>query len=438
MVRGWFIRTEFWVKVAYYNKKIENCKHEYDFHFKMNFSFFISQRIRKPQKTTFSATVSRIGTVSIALGIAVGIVAFSILLGFKQTIKDKVFLLGAHLQISSFTLNQSLEENPIPHHTTIYDTLNPAITHRQVVAHKAGILKTTDELQGAILKGVGRDYDWAKFNEALMAGKPIVFSDTAYSNQIIVSNKIAKALKVGVGAEVIMYFVQNPPRARKLKVVGIYETHIEEFDNQLIIGDIALVQRLNDWDRNTVGSYEFYVKDLKNIKKILGDIKKQLPPEMRIESVIEKYPLLFDWLNLLDQNNLILMTLILFVACFNIISVLLVMMMERTSMIGLLKTLGSPDGQIRRIFFYVGLQLAIKGLLFGNMIGIGLCWIQQRFKIVPLEPSNYYMSYVPIQFDWTTVFLLNIFTILIIALILSIPTLIISKVQPIRALGFRK
>ena len=404
----------------------------------MNFPLFISRKIQKPETATFSATVSRIGIVSIALGIAVGIIAFSILLGFKQTIKNKVFLFGAHLKLSSYTLNQSAEESPLSSSLIFLEYLPPSIRHKQGVAHKAGILKTDDELQGAILKGVGRDYDWATFNQTLIKGKPITFSDTAYSNQIILSNKIAKALKIDVGQSIIMYFVQDPPRARKLTIVGIYETNVEEFDSQLIIGDIALVQKLNGWDKNTVGSYEFYVKDISELTKIESDLKKQLPPDLRIDSVLKRFPQLFDWLNLLDQNTLILMSLILIVACFNIISVLLVMMMERTSMIGLLKTIGSPDGQIRKIFFYVGIQLAIKGLILGNVLGIGLCLLQKFFKIIPLNPVNYSMSFVPIAFDWRMILILNLSTLLIIALILTIPTLIIAKIRPIQALAFRK
>jgi len=404
----------------------------------LNFPLFISRRIQKPASATFSATVSRIGMVSVALGIAVGIIAFSILLGFKQTIKDKVFLFGAHLKLSTFSLNESAEENPMSINLPIFKSLPPSIVYKQAVAHKAGILKTPDELQGAILKGVGPDFNWKTFNQTLVKGKPIDFSDSALTTQVILSNKIAKALRIDVGQSLNMYFVQNPPRARKLTVVGIYETDVEEFDNQLIIGNIALVQRLNGWDKNTIGSYEFFVDDFNNLRSIESNLKKQLPPDLRVESVTRRFPALFDWLNMLDQNTLILMSLILLVACFNIISVLLVMMMERTSMIGLLKTLGSPNGQIRKIFFYIGIQLAIKGLLLGNLLGIGLCLIQKNFKIIPLDPINYSMSFVPIQFDWQMIIILNISTLVIIALILIIPTLIIASIRPIQALAFRK
>ncbi len=403
-----------------------------------NFSFFIAQRIRNPDGTSFSATVSRIGTVSVALGVAVGIVAFSVLLGFKETIKQKIFLFGAHHQVTKLSLSSSYEEAPQPLHSPVYDQTIDGIAHRQGVAHKAGILKTADELQGAIIKGVGRDYDWAALKNTLVAGRVIQFADSGYSNEVILSNKIAKALRLKLGQSVVMYFVQNPPRARKLTVVGIYETNVEEFDNQLIVGDLALVQKLNGWGPDSVGTIEFYVKDFGQIQSVGQNLKDKLGHDLKIESVIDRFPALFDWLNLLDQNTSVLMALILFVACFNIISVLLVMMMERTPMIGLLKTLGSADAQIRKIFFYVGIQLTIRGLIFGNVIGLGLCWLQKYFKIMPLDPENYYMSTVPIEFNWAMILILNIATLLLIALILLIPTLVIGRIEPVKALRFRK
>lgn len=404
----------------------------------MNFPFFISQRIRKPLANTFSATVSQIGTISVALGVAVGIVAFSVLSGFKQTVKDKVFIFGANLRISAFDLNRSVEESPLPINSPAFNSFDKNIRHKQAVAHKAGILKTPDELQGAVLKGIGKDYDWANFGQTLVKGRPIVFSDTSYSREVILSSKIANVLRLVLGQEVVMYFVQNPPRVRKLKIVGIYETNIQEFDDQLIIGDIALIQKLNGWNKNTAGSIELYVNDLQNLSDTKQQLKKQLPPEMNVDSVLDEFPLLFDWLALLDQNTLILLTLILFVACFNIVSVLLVMMMERTSMIGLLKTLGSPNIQIRQVFFYVGLQIVVKGLFWGNLLGFGLCWLQQKFKLIPLNPTNYYMSFVPIRFELLPILLLNLGVLFIVALILIIPTLVIGRIRPIQALIFRK
>jgi lipoprotein-releasing system permease protein len=406
----------------------------------VNFPIFVARRIRKPRQTTFSATVSRVGVATISLGVAVGIVALAVLFGFKNTISQKVFLFGSHLQVSKLSLNQSFEETPLPLHTRPYDEWQkiPGIRHRQAVAHKAGILKTPDELQGIVLKGVGRDYDWKLLSESLVEGRIIQFSDTTYTNELIISRIIARKLNLKVGESVTLYFVQNPPRVRKLNIVGIYETNLEEFDNQLVLGDIGLIQRLNGWSADSVGAYEYFVKDFEQLNVTAKALYNQLPTDMRMERVTERFRPLFEWLQLLDQNTLVLLVLVLFVTGFNIASVLLVMMLERTPMIGLLKTLGSPNTQIRRIFFFVGIQLAVKGLLIGNIVGLGLCWIQYQFKIIPLDPVNYFMNTVPIVFDWLLFALLNVGILVLIALILFIPTFIISRIRPVQALVFKK
>ena len=409
----------------------------------MNFPLFVARRIRQPQQATFSATVSRVGVASIALGVAVGIVAVAVLLGYKNTISQKIFLFGSHIQVNKISLNQSLEESALPLHTPAYDNWKniPNVAHRQAVAHKPGILKTPDELQGVLLKGVGRDYDWAFLKQYLVAGKLIQFKDTAaYSNDIVVSQQIATKLKLTIGQSVILYFVQDPPRARKLRVAGIYQTHVEEFDSQLILGDIALVQRLNNWGADSVGAYEFFVSDFGQINATAAQISSRLAYDVRVQPITKNpsFGPLFDWLSLLDTNTIVLLTLVLFVACFNIVSVLLVMVMERSPMIGLLKTLGSPNPQIRRIFWYVGLRIAVRGLLVGNALGLGLCWLQQRLGLVPLDPVSYYMNTVPIQFDWLIIGLLNLGVLTLVGLILLIPTVIISRVNPVEALIFKK
>lgn len=406
----------------------------------MNFPIFVARRIREPQQATFSATVSRVGVATIALGIAVGIIALAVLFGYKGAIYQKVFLFGSHLQVSKLSLNQSFESAPLPLHTRPYDQWQQikGLRHRQAVAHKAGILKTPDELQGAVIKGVGRDYDWKLLSESLIEGRPIQFSDTSYVNELIISHTISKKLNLKLHDEVLMYFVQNPPRVRKLKIVGIYETNLEEFDNQLVLGDIGLVQRLNGWGADSVGAYEYFVKDFSQIEPISKELYAQLPSYMRLERVTDKYRPLFEWLQLLDQNTMVLLGLVFFVTCFNIASVLLVMMMERTPMVGLLKTLGSPNGQIRRIFFFVGLQLALKGLLIGNLTGLGLCWLQVQFHLIPLDPVNYFMNTVPIVFEWKSIIFLNLGILSLIAIILLLPTLIISRIRPAQALMFKK
>jgi lipoprotein-releasing system permease protein len=411
----------------------------------LQFPSFIAKRIRHNEAGSFSATVSRIGVASIAIGIAVGIIAFAVLLGFKQTIQQKIFLFGAHINISAFVQGNVYEEAPLALKNPVSEVLPtfPEIERWQAVAHKSGILKTPDEIKGVVLKGVGPDYDWDTFKKNLKEGRLIGHNDSSsikygYSSEILISRKIASQLRLKVGDDVIMYSLQNPPRPRKLSVSGIYDTEMEEFDNNLIIGDLGLVQRLNGWGKDSVGTYEVYLKDFKTLDYVTNSLRRVVPPGIYLAKVTSTFPQIFDWLILLDRNTAVFLTLILFVACFNMISILLVMIMERTPLIGLLKTLGSPNRQIRMVFFRVGLHMVRKGLLIGNAVGLLLCWLQYQFELVPLDPVNYYMDTVPIVFDWPIFLLVNVVTVIISGMILLIPTLIITKIQPIKALLFKK
>ncbi|WP_234733598.1 ABC transporter permease [Tellurirhabdus bombi] len=407
----------------------------------MNTSLFIARRIRHAPIATFSATVTKVGIASIAIGLSVIIVAFSVLFGFKSTIQQKIFLFGSHIQVSKFSLNNSYEETPLPAHTKLYDEAKQikGLRHIQAVAMKAGILQTTDELSGAVLKGVGKDYDWQQFKETLVEGKvPEVQPDSGYSTQILISRQMATQLQLAVGGDVLMYFIDNPPRARKLQVTGIYETGLPEFDKTMVIGDIRMIQRLNNWGADSVGSYEIFVNNFQQLDAVYKRVREAASPDMRPVRVTDNYRPLFEWLMLLDNNTAVFLTLILFVAGFNMVSILFVLMMERTPMIGLFKALGSSNALIRGVFFYVGLNMVIKGLLIGNAVGIGLCLIQDKFRVIPLDPKNYYMNYVPIEWSIPVIVLANVASLALIGLILWLPTIVITRIQPVKALVFKK
>jgi len=407
----------------------------------LNLPLFIARRIRKAPVATFSSTVTRVGVASIAIGLAVILVAFAVLFGFKNTIQQKVFLFGAHIQVSKFTLNNSFEETPLPLGTPLYQRAKniPGVRHIQAVSLKAGILKTPDELAGTVLKGVGRDYDWSLVRESLVEGTiPAVAPDSGYSNQILLSKRLADQLQLGVGQSVLLYFIDRVPRPRKMEITGIYETGLEEFDKTVVLGDIRLIQRLNNWGPDSVGSYEIFVNRFDHLDPVYQRIREAASPDMRPVRVTDSYRPLFDWMLLLDNNTAVFLTLILFVASFNMVAILLVLMMERTPMIGLLKAMGSPNSLLRMLFLYVGLDMVIKGLVLGNLIGLGLCYLQDRFHFIPLDPKNYYMSYVPIEWNLTVIGLANLATLALIALVLWLSTLIIARIQPVRALVFKK
>lgn len=401
---------------------------------------FISNRIQKTKNQSFTSTVSKIGIGSITIGLVVMILSYAILLGFKRTIKDKLFSLSSHIQVSKITLNQSFEETPTELNTDFYRNYrrNAEIRHVQGIANKAGMLKSETELSGVVIKGVGKDYDWKTFNENLVEGRSIRFNDTTYSNEVIISKVLANKLKLAVNNDVIIYFIQNPPKIRKLKVVGIYETGLEEFDKSFIIGDLALIQKINDWNNHTVGHLEIFVKDFDKLENVYDLVLEQIDTTQQAVKVTEMYPQIFDWLQLLDRNIVIVLVLILIVASFNMISVLLVMMMERTPMIGLLKSMGADNYLIRKVFIFNGLDIILKGLIFGNIIGIGLCAIQYFYKIIPLDPESYYMNYVPIEWNWLNILMLNILTVVMVVLAISIPTYIISRMKIVDALKFKE
>jgi len=412
----------------------------------LNVPVFLARRVRHAPEGSFSSTVTRVGIISITVGLAVLIAAFGILYGYKQSIQQKIFVFGAHIQITKFSNNLSFEESPLSTNTALFRTSSqiPGVRHIQGVALKAGILKTRDELSGVVLKGVGQDYDWDLLRESLVAGSvPDFRTDTAaretgYSTQLLISQYMANQLRANVGQSIPMYFLGNPPRARKMTIVGIYETGLEEVDKTIALGDIQLIQRLNRWGADSVGSYEIFVNDFTQLEPAADNVFNAMSPDMRLTRVTDQYRPLFDWMVMLDRNTAILLTLIAFVASFNMVSVLLVLMMERTPMIGMLKALGSVNALIRRMFLYIGLSMVGWGLLLGNLIGLGLCWLQWQFRLVPLDPKNYFVTYVPIAWNWPTILLLNLGTVVLIALVLWIPTLIINRIQPVKALAFKK
>ncbi len=407
----------------------------------MNISLFIARRIQHTTGKSFSATVASIGIASIAMGLAVMIISFAILGGFKKNIQEKIFSFGAHLQVSQFNLNNSFEESPISVNTELYQEYQqiPEISHIQVYSHKAGLLKTEEELAGVMLKGVGRDFNKDVFEQNMVEGRFISFPDTTYSREIIVSRKIANQLRLKVDDSVLLYFVQGTqsrPRVRRLSVSGIYQTGMEEFDESIVVGDIRLIQRLNDWSDTLVGGYEIYLKNFKDLETGADKVYDLMDYDMKVEKITDKFIQIFDWLSLLNRNVAIFLGLILFVACFNMVAILLILIMERTQMIGILKSVGATQQQVRKIFLMSGIQLIVKGLIWGNLIGIGFCALQYYFKLIPLDVEAYYMDWVPISWDWPLIILLNIVVVVLVTLVLMIPTIIISRINPVQALRF--
>jgi len=416
----------------------------------MNLPYFISNRISKHSIGTFSTTINRIAVVSIGLGLAVLIIAFMVLYGFKTEIKDKIYSFSGHLIISKYTLSTSFEESSISVSDSLIKQLEayPLTKTIQPYAMKAGLLrairnqgaedrgKSSEEVQGVIVKGVDHRFDATSFSKHIIDGRFPDFSGVGYSTEVALSKKIANYLQLNVGEETMIYFVQNPPRFRKLQVVGIYETGLEEFDEKIIMGDLDLIRRINNWSEKQAGGIEVFIDDTDDLAKAEEDLFHSIGIDLYVDKVTDKYVQIFDWLNLLNRNVVILLTIILFVAGTSIISILLILIMERTQMIGVLKSLGASNKLVRRVFIWNGLRLITKGLIWGNMIGLGLGVLQMKLKIIPLDAANYYMSHVPIELDFPTIIGLNLLVLTLIGLTLFIPVAFISRVQPVKAIRF--
>lgn len=404
----------------------------------MNLPLFISRRISKESVGSFSTTINKIAVVSIGLSLAVLILSFMILYGFKSEIKNKIYSFSGHLIVNKYSLSTSFEETSIVVDDSLIQLINdyPLTERVQQYAMKAGLLKTDEEVQGVIIKGVDTSFDTTDFSKHMIEGRFPDFSAEKYSTEVALSAKIAKYLRLHSGDEVLIYFVQNPPRFRKLQVTGVYETGLEEFDEKIIIGDLDLVRRINNWPDSIAGGLEIYISDTDQLEKAEQDLFNSVGIDLYVDKVTDRFAPIFDWLNLLNRNVIILLTIIVFISGTSIISIMLILIMERTQMIGVLKSLGSSNKLIRRVFVWNGVQLILKGLLMGNVIGLTLGFVQYYFKIIPLDAASYYMSHVPIEFDWLTVFGLNALLLFLIGLTLFIPVAIISRVQPVKAIRF--
>jgi lipoprotein-releasing system permease protein len=404
----------------------------------LNLYYFISSRIQKNDRQSFSSLVHRIAVVIIFLGFLLSITSLCILDGFKTKIRQKIFSFGAHIQLTKYDIDKSYEESPFVINAAILDSIKaiPNIEHVQGVSHKPCLLKSSTEIQGVILKGVGTDFDINRFKNNIMEGSFITFNDSTYSKQIIISDKIAHKLTLKVGDSLLLYFVQNPPRFRKVTISGIYQTGLEELDEVFIIGDIKLNRALSAWSPKEIGGLEMYVKDFNQLDSTSNQVYQRMDYDMQIQLITDKYLQIFDWLDLLNRNVSIFLVLIMGVSCFVIISTIIVMVMERTPMIGLLKAFGTTNKKVSRIFLWNGFRIILIGMISGNIVALGLCALQYYTEIIPLDAENYFMSSVPIAFPWLAIVTVNMGALCMFILILILPVRFISRVSPVKAIKF--
>ncbi len=401
----------------------------------------------KDSTSKISSSLVNVAVFGIALCIAVMIVSISILTGFKNEIRNKVIGFGSHIQIVNYDSNTSYETQPINKNQEFLPELKktPGIKHIQEFATKAGIIKTKDEIQGVVLKGVGPDFDWSFFKKNLVAGKTFKVVDSVKTNEVIISKYLSKLLKLKVGDDFAMYFVQSPPRVRKFKISGIYETSVEEMDKTFVLCDIGHVIKLNNWDKDEISGFEINVGNFDKIdamtlkvNDIVGYSYTEAGNSLRVTNIKDKYPQIFDWLNLQDMNVTIILILMLAVSGFNMISGLLILILDRTQMIGILKAIGSSNKSVRRIFIMESFFLILKGLFWGNLFGIGLCLFQKYTGLIKLNATTYYIDHVPINLNISHILALNIGTILITIIMLILPSFIISKFSPAETIRYNQ
>jgi lipoprotein-releasing system permease protein len=413
----------------------------------MNLPYFIAQRLIKGRRegTSFSRPINVIAVIGIAMGLAVMILAVAILTGFKQQIREKVVGFGSHIQIMNFDSNISFETTPVSDTGKFVSKIKqiPGIRHIEVFATKAGIIKTDKDIQGVVLKGIGSDFDWRFFGSNLVDGSVFTVSDTVKTDKVIISRKISDMLRLKTGDSFAMHFIQDPPRMRKFTISGIYETSLEEFDKMYVFCDIGHIQRLNGWRDDQVSGFEVFIDDFDRLDEMTTDVRDAIgyritedDTKFKVTNIRTKFPQIFDWLNFQDINVVIIILLMLIVAGFNMISGLLILILEKTNMIGVLKALGSDDRTIRRVFLYQAAYLIVKGLLWGNLVGIGLAVLQLKTGIITLDASSYYIKTVPVNLELIHVLLLNAGTMAAIVLMLLVPSQLISRITPVKAIRY--
>ncbi len=422
----------------------------------MNFSNYIARRILSSgkQNGNMSSPIIKIGIIGIALGVAVMIITLAVVTGFQNEIKNKITTFTSHLQINDYEQNHSLEPNPIIVPDSILNTIGKLsfVKNYQAFATKNGILKTKTENEGIILKGVDEHYDWGNLKPYIKEGDVLSLNKDTVSKQIFISQTLAEKLNIKLNQKMLVYFMSKKkindttftggnyidyePRVKDFYVKGIYNTGFSDFDKNLVFVDIKQIQKLNYWQSNEVAGYEIFLKDFDLLEPSLEKINDVVGYEYTVNSAKQMQGAIFSWLDMIDVNAIIIITLMVLVAAINMISALLILILERTNLVGLLKAFGSDKQSIRKIFFYISVQLLLKGLILGNIIGIGFCIAQNYFHFVPLDSKIYYLEYVPINFSIIHILLVNIGTILICLLMMFLPTLILNKITPIKAIQF--
>jgi lipoprotein-releasing system permease protein len=414
---------------------------------------FIANRIAFNQQKSFSRFIIRLSIVATVISVAVMVVTLAFANGFQETISQKVFSFWGHIRIQEKQPDKSLiaEETPIFSNDTLVEAIkkDPRVKTIHPFSTKYAILKTKDEIEGVLVKGLDRTYDWEYFTPFLQSGKPLTFNDSTYSREIMISRYTADQLKLNVGDRILIYFIRPGSseeeatglniRPDKLTITGIYKTGIEEYDKTFALGDMKLIQRLNDWDSAQIGGYEIFLHDYKQIDLAVEDLymMDQFPSSLDTRSVRDISPNIFDWLNMQDVTRNVLIGFMIAVAVINLITCLIILVLERIRMIGVLKAIGASNWTVQKIFLWQSTIITVTGILIGMILALGLLYLQKETGFIKLKEEAYYLSEAAVKIIWWQVALIGIATLVICFLVLMIPSILVRKVRPVKAIHFR-
>ena len=439
----------------------------------MNLEYFIAQRVATAESSTgaksFSRLIIRIAIAATALSVSVMIIATAVITGFKNEISTKIFGFWGHIRITDTNVNRSfLEEFPVNVNQDFYPNLNTiggvryleqlkilgfklpyqieretkgGIAHIQTYALKPGIIKADNQIEGIILKGISDDFNWDFMSDYLVRGRPIEMPDSTMSREILISEQTANRLRLDTNSVFQVHFVENGEQLRRrFTVSGIYRTGLEEYDSRFALVDIRQLQRLLGWNQDQVGGFEVFVEDIDDLQPLTDYIYyNQLPNNLYAENLRESttFGNIFQWLDLQDINEVVILVLMIIVSIINMVTALMILILERTNMIGTLKALGMRNWDIRKIFLNYAGYIILFGLLWGNLIGISLCWLQDTFEIIRLSEKDYYLAVAPIELNWWAIVLINLGTLFITLLFLIIPSYLVTKIEIVKALRFK-
>ncbi len=404
----------------------------------MQLSFFISKRLSQSKQTSFSKLIVRIATLAVAISVTVMLLAIAISRGYKQQVSQKLSSFQSDIVINNLDLNLSYQSAPIQSNNDVEQFLNTknGFKHFQKYAIKAGIIKTENDFQGIVLKGVDNQFDFNFLRESIVSGSIPKFDSNQMSNEIMLSASLANKLGFKVGDGIFVYFIQDPPRVRKFKVCGIYDTNLGEMDDLYIIVDIKQIQKLNNWPSEYITGYEVFVNNFDSLQNKVDLLATITPYTMGITPINLIYPEIFNWLNMLDVNVTIILILMAAVSIINMITALLILIVERSNMIGMLKALGMKNKHIIKIFLNLAAFIILRGLILGNVIALTLGFIQQKFHLIKLSEKDYYVSAVPVFFNTYDFIFVNAACFVICLILLLVPVNSVSKISPIKAIRF--